>query len=150
MQTMCATHLRKKLFDTLARIAENREPVEITIDNRSIAALVPSTGLPPTRRKPLLDLDAISAFCRKHQVKSFALFGSILRDDFNEESDVDVLLDVDGRSLEFHESCSMIDELETMFGRKVDMATDSDLKRANRYRRESIQSASQEIYRVTA
>jgi predicted nucleotidyltransferase len=68
----------------------------------------------------LIDLDAIARFCKKHQVKTFAPFGSILRDDFDEDSDVDVLVDLDGRHLKFHEECRMLDELELVFRRKVD------------------------------
>ena len=39
-----------------------------------------------------LPLDQVGAFCRRWRIEAFALFGSILRDDFNESSDVDVLV----------------------------------------------------------
>lgn len=37
--------------------------------------------------------DAIAAFCRKHHIVKLALFGSVLREDFGPESDVDVLVE---------------------------------------------------------
>lgn len=66
--------------------------------------------------------DAIEAFCEKWRVMEFALFGSILRDDFRPDSDVDVLVT-------FHPSARptllslvrMQDELQQYFGRRVDL-----------------------------
>ena len=40
-----------------------------------------------------IDRDAVSAFCRRHCIKRLALFGSVLRDDFSPDSDVDVLVE---------------------------------------------------------
>ena len=40
-----------------------------------------------------IDRDAVSAFCRRHHIRRLALFGSVLRDDFGPESDVDVLVE---------------------------------------------------------
>ena len=42
---------------------------------------------------PNLDHDTIAAFCRKHRIRRMALFGSVLRDDFRPDSDVDVLVE---------------------------------------------------------
>jgi uncharacterized protein len=39
-----------------------------------------------------LSMDAIKAFCQKWQIAEFALFGSVLRDDFRPDSDIDVLV----------------------------------------------------------
>jgi len=124
---MQATEFRRDLYGTLDALASSREPVEIVRFKRPVAVVMPSPELPSKKRKPLLDLDAISAFCRQHVVRSFALFGSILTDDFDEESDVDVLIDVGERSLGYHEYCGMLDELESLFGRKVDLLTTSQL-----------------------
>jgi predicted nucleotidyltransferase len=148
MKNMQATELRKDVYNTLEAVASSGEPVEIMKHNRAVAVLYPSTLKPKGKRKPLLDLDAISAFCKKHQVRCFSLFGSILRDDFDENSDVDVLLDIQNRSLEFHEECKMLDELEAMFGRKVDLlpahALTSPLM--NEHRKNSISSTARVIY----
>ena len=40
-----------------------------------------------------IDRDAVSAFCRRHHIRRLALFGSVLRDDFGPDSDVDVLVE---------------------------------------------------------
>ena len=40
-----------------------------------------------------IDRDAVTAFCRRHHIKRLALFGSVLRDDFRPDSDVDVLVE---------------------------------------------------------
>lgn len=152
MKVMQATDLRKGLFETLDRVAKDREPVEILRFKRSIAVLWPSPGLPANKRKPSIDLDAIAEFCKRHEVKSFALFGSVLRNDFDEKSDVDVLVDLDGRRVKFHEECRMLDELEVIFGRKVDMVSVEtvDSPQMNPHRRASIQATARVIYHAAS
>jgi Predicted nucleotidyltransferases len=152
MKTMQATDLRRNLFRSLEEIAATRSPVEILRFKRSVAILTPSPELPAERRKPLVDLNAIARFCKDHQIKSFALFGSILRDDFDEHSDVDVLIDLQGRRLKFHEECGMLDELEIIFGRKVDMVQTDILNspRMNEHRKLAITSTAKVVYDATA
>jgi uncharacterized protein len=149
MKTIKATNLRKNLYEALEVLRKDREPVEIVLGGRPTAVLVPSPVLTPRRRKPLIDLDAIAAFCKKHEVKSFALFGSILRDDFDAESDVDVLVDLN-HFVDFHAECRMLDDLEAMFGRKVDMVERSSLARLDEHRRDSIESSARMIYEEAA
>jgi len=102
--------------------------VEIMRHGKSVAVLGPSTQIPAPKRKPLINLDAIAKFCKQHQIKRFFLFGSILRDDFDENSDVDVLIDTKGRRLGFREECNMLDFLEAMFGRKVNLVTEDAIE----------------------
>jgi predicted nucleotidyltransferase len=66
--------------------------------------------------------EQIEAFCRKWKIREFALFGSVLRDDFRPDSDVDVLVEFepDARFTLF-DFVHMQDELGQMFGRKVDL-----------------------------
>jgi predicted nucleotidyltransferase len=148
VKSIQATDLRKDLFETLDRLATDREPVEVLRFKRPIAVLAPSPSLPATRHKPPIDLNAISQFCKRHNVKSFALFGSILREDFDENSDVDVLVDLNGRRLKFHEECRMLDELEVIFGRKVDMVQAESLASChmNPHRRASIATTAKVVY----
>ncbi|MCU0664447.1 MAG: nucleotidyltransferase family protein [Myxococcota bacterium] len=68
-------------------------------------------------------LDRIARFCQTSGIKRFALFGSILRDDFGPESDIDVLV-------EFYPGVKvglslfrLQDELSAMLGRRVDLNT---------------------------
>jgi predicted nucleotidyltransferase len=145
MKSIRATNLRKTLYKDLGDILVDREPVEIVLGGQLAAVLMPPPTLEPRRRKPPIDLDAVSSFCKKHSVRSFALFGSILRDDFDEESDVDVLVDL-GRSIDFHEECRMLDELEVMFGRAVDMVERSSLERIDDRLRSEITSTARTIY----
>lgn len=70
-----------------------------------------------------VDRDAIAEFCRRHHIRKLAFFGSVLRDDFRPDSDVDVLVEFEPGhtpSLAFFE---MEDELARLLGRKVDLNT---------------------------
>jgi len=67
--------------------------------------------------------EKVSDFCRRHDIRKLALFGSVLRDDFRPESDVDVLVEFEpGRTpgLAFF---GMEIELSEILGRKVDLNT---------------------------
>lgn len=148
MQTLLSADLRKNLFKVLDRVASMDEPVEILKHGKPIAIIGPSPGVSPQNRKPSIDLDAISRFCKQHQIANFSLFGSILRDDFDKTSDVDVLVDTKGRRLTFKEECRMLDSLETMFGRKVDMLTTLTLESPtmNPYLKTSISTTARLIH----
>ena len=70
-----------------------------------------------------LSAETIADFCQRHHVRKLSLFGSVLRDDFRPESDVDVLVEFEpGRTpgLAFF---AMEIELSAMLGRKVDLNT---------------------------
>src|SRR4030042_2499435 len=71
-----------------------------------------------------LDLsdEALEAFCRKWKIREFALFGSVLRDDFGPDSDVDVLVWFQPEAeWDLFDVVDMQNELATIFGRKVDL-----------------------------
>src|SRR5215211_3127501 len=76
-----------------------------------------------------IDRDAVSAFCRRHHITRLALFGSVLRDDFRPDSDVDVLVEFEaGHVPGFFGPARMQLELEEIIeGRKVDLRTPGDL-----------------------
>lgn len=76
-----------------------------------------------------IPMEAVTDFCRRHRVRELALFGSVLRDDFTDESDVDVLLEPGpGHQRKIAELVAMKEELETIFGRKVDLVYKDLLK----------------------
>jgi predicted nucleotidyltransferase len=77
-----------------------------------------------------IDRERVADFCRRHQVNRLALFGSVLRDDFRPDSDVDVLVDFapEARAGLF-EMARMEAELEELIGRKVDLRTPAELSR---------------------
>lgn len=93
-----------------------------------------------------LDLERIAEFCRRWGVRELALFGSVLRDDFDpERSDVDVLFRfLPGVRAGVEADLDMRDEIEAIFGRKVDLVEARLVK--NPFRRHSIFSEARTIY----
>jgi len=67
--------------------------------------------------------EAIAEFCRRHHIRRLALFGSVLRDDFGPESDVDVLVEFDPDHIPGLAFFGMQDELTEILGRQVDLNT---------------------------
>jgi predicted nucleotidyltransferase len=78
-----------------------------------------------------VDRAAIAEFCRRHHIRKLAFFGSVLRDDFRPDSDVDVLVEFEpGHTPGFIRLAGMEFELSDLLGgRKVDMRTPEDLSR---------------------
>ena len=72
----------------------------------------------------------IEAFCRKHHIRKLSLFGSVLREDFGPESDVDVLVEFDpGQVVGLLRLAGMEIELSSILKRKVDLRTPAELSR---------------------
>lgn len=67
--------------------------------------------------------EAIHAFCQRHHIRWLALFGSVLDDRFNEESDLDVLVTFEPGHAPGWEFITMQGELSQLFGRPVDLNT---------------------------
>jgi len=70
---------------------------------------------------------SIEKFCRRHHILKLSLFGSVLRDDFQLESDVDVLVEFDPAHTPGLSFFAMQDELSGILGRKVDLNTLRDI-----------------------
>lgn len=86
----------------------------------------------------------IDAFCRKHGVARLSLFGSVLRDDFNPDSDIDFLVEfLPGVQYSLLDLGGMYMELQEMFGRDVDLKTPLDL---SRYFREEVVRTARPLY----
>jgi len=81
--------------------------------------------------KGLLDKEKIADFCRRNHIRKLSLFGSVLRDDFGPESDIDVLVEFEaGHVPGFFRLFDMEEELSSLLGgRKVDLRTPEDLSR---------------------
>ena len=74
--------------------------------------------------------DQLAAFCRKHHIKKLSLFGSVLRDDFRPDSDVDMLVEFEPEArVGFFGLVGMELELTDLIGRKVDLRTPKELSR---------------------
>ena len=78
--------------------------------------------------------DRIAEFCRRHHVRKLALFGSVLRDDFQPSSDVDMLVEFEPDFVPGLEFFSLESELSEILGRKVDLNTPAFLSRCFRER----------------
>lgn len=80
--------------------------------------------------KPELPQAAVAEFCRRHHIRRLSLFGSILRDDFGPESDVDVLVEFEpGKVPGFFTLSAMQRELAEIVGRRVDLRTPGELSK---------------------
>lgn len=95
-----------------------------------------------------LNLQRILDLCRKHRVRSLSVFGSILTDRFNDQSDVDMLVDFDTTD---HEKWDYVrnyfdfqEALEKIFGRKVDLVVEKALK--NKYFIQNVNRTKRLIY----
>jgi uncharacterized protein len=86
------------------------------------------------------DEQKIIEFCKKHHILQFAFYGSVLRDDFCDSSDIDVLVVfLENQVPGFFKLAQMEDELSRLFGRKVDLRTPADLSKY--FRNEVLQCA---------
>ena len=83
-------------------------------------------------------------FCRRHHVRKLSLFGSVLRDDFGPQSDVDVLVEFEpGTTVGYFELADMEAELSELLGRKADIRTPAEL---SRYFRNEVLAAAETQY----
>ena len=90
-------------------------------------------------------MERIEAFCRRWKVREFSLFGSVLRNDFRPDSDVDVLVDLQpDHGLSLYDWVDMIDELRTIFGREVDLVDKTAIR--NPFRRHHILHNHEVVY----
>jgi len=92
------------------------------------------------KTKISIDQAQIATFCRKHHVRKLALFGSVLRDDFRPDSDVDILVEFEpGHPVGFFKMAAMEIELSEWLRRTVDLRTPAELSRY--FRQDVLQSA---------
>jgi len=95
-----------------------------------------------------IDKDKLRDFCRRWKITEFALFGSVTRpEEFRADSDVDVLVSfAEGAHWTLFDMVDMKEELETVFGLKVDLLTRRGVEQGlNAYRRVAILSSAVEL-----
>ena len=91
-----------------------------------------------------LDQTAVEAFCRKHGLRKLSLFGSVLRDDFRPDSDIDVLVEFrQGVRAGYLTMAAMERELSALLGRRADLRTPAEL---SRYFRDDVLQAAEVRY----
>ena len=90
-----------------------------------------------------LSPEEINHFCQSYSIRKLSLFGSVLRDDFTKESDVDVLVEFEPGKTPGLDIITMEDELSSIINRQIDLRTLADL---SRYFREQVLIEAMVIY----
>jgi uncharacterized protein len=95
-----------------------------------------------------LPFDQIVSFCQRWQIIQLALFGSILRDDFRDDSDIDFLyLFAPDAQHTLFDLVTIRDELENLIGRKIDLISRKGIQSSRNYlRKNEILSTAITIY----
>ena len=79
--------------------------------------------------------ERIAEFCRRHHIRKLSLFGSVLRDDFGPNSDIDVLVEFEPGHVPGYKLVTIQDELSDLFGgHPVDLVIEKSLNRRLRPR----------------
>ena len=94
------------------------------------------------------DQQKIAEFCQRWKITEFALFGSVLRDDFRPDSDVDVLVTFAPEAdWSLFDHIDMQEELSGFIGRKVDLVSRRAIERSDNWiRRKAILNTAEPIY----
>jgi predicted nucleotidyltransferase len=94
-----------------------------------------------------VSLDEIADFCRRHHIRWLALFGSVLRDDFTDLSDVDVLIKFEPETRMGLDFFALPEEFSRLVGdRSVDMMT---VKELNRWIRGEVMREAKVLYNAS-
>lgn len=90
----------------------------------------------------------LAEFCRRWKIRELALFGSVLRDDFSPDSDIDVLVTfTEDADWGLFDHVRIQQELQTLFKREVDAVSRRAIERSpNWIRRKNILNTAQAIY----
>jgi predicted nucleotidyltransferase len=97
-----------------------------------------------TRAHVALDTAAIARFGERHPFRRLALFGSALRDDFHQGSDLDILVEFEpGARVTLFDMVDMERELSDIVGRRVDLRTPGDL---SQYIRQRVLAEAETLY----
>jgi predicted nucleotidyltransferase len=100
------------------------------------------------RTKIRVPKEKLATFCQRHHIRKLAFFGSVLRDDFTPESDIDVLVEFEpGARVGLFDLYDMEQELSRLLGgKKVDMNTPRSL---SKYFREEVLTQAEVYYAAT-
>ena len=95
-----------------------------------------------------LPMDRIVAFCQRWKIVEFALFGSVLRDDFGPDSDIDVLVTfAPDAGWSLFDKVDMLEELQAVLGRDADLVERPAIEHSRNYmRRKAILRSARTIY----
>jgi predicted nucleotidyltransferase len=95
-----------------------------------------------------VDRDKLAAFCRRWKITNLSFFGSVLRDDFGPDSDVDVLVSfAPDAHWSLFDMVHMQEEIEEILGRQVDLVSRRAIEASRNYiRRKAILSSAEVVY----
>ena len=92
----------------------------------------------------LPDAQWLSEFCESHHIRRLSAFGSVLRDDFHDGSDIDLLVEYEpAAKVGYFAMTRMADELTTKIGRQVDLRTPAEI---SKFIRERVLQESEDLY----
>ena len=87
--------------------------------------------------------EQLAEFCRRNRIRKLSFFGSVLRDDFGPDSDVDVLVEFEPDAVVGLSFFQMQEELGELLGHKVDLNTRGFL---SKYFRDEVEAEAEEVY----
>jgi predicted nucleotidyltransferase len=100
--------------------------------------------MPAQRSLPIkIESNSLEPLCQQYHIRKLALFGSILREDFRPDSDVDILVEFEPGHTPGFEFIDIQDQLSAIIGRTIDLNTPQDL---SRYFREQVLAEAEVIY----
>ena len=119
-------------FHAFRRLAHGRREQSTRRTSSLGAVPFPLGGI---RMRIHVNREQSAEFCRRHHIRRLAFFGSVLRDDFRPDSDVDVLIEFEPEyRLGLFELMRMQQEFSDLIGREADFRTPEDLGRYMRNR----------------
>jgi uncharacterized protein len=142
--------LEPKVFDLLVCLVEHRDRIVSKSGQHRHHIFV--LHLHSRRHKRVkhmgtkipVDHERLAAFCQRHHIRKLAFFGSVLREDFRPDSDVDVLIEFEpGQRVGLIRLAGMELELSDILGRKADLRTPADL---SRYFRQAVVASAEVQY----
>lgn len=91
-----------------------------------------------------ISTERVAEFCQRHHIRKMSLFGSVLREDFRPDSDVDVLVEFEpGAVVGLIRLAGIERELSELIGRRSDLRTPADL---SRYFRDKVLRTARTLY----
>lgn len=102
---------------------------DLSAERQAPPGRLSDTNSMPASRRFNVPARQLAEFSRKHHIRRLALFGSVLREDFRPDSDIDVLVEFEPGHVPGFGIVDIENELSQMAGRKVDLRTPGDLSR---------------------
>lgn len=90
-----------------------------------------------------IDRDRLADFCRRHHIRKLSVFGSVVRDDFGPDSDIDVLYQFEPDHIPGWDIVTIEEELSVLLGREVDFVSEKYL---NRWIRDRVLAEAEVLY----